>query len=140
MIGIIVAAHGRLATELVQTAELILGPLPQAAACNISPALSPQAMEDELLKLVRTLDQGDGVLVLSDLIGGTPCTRSMALCQHARVEVLAGVNLPMVLKADSLRRTRPLREAAQALAEAAKGSIRWVTEASVTTPAAHPAG
>jgi PTS system mannose-specific IIA component len=86
-------------------------------------------MEVELKKAILQLDQGQGVLVLADLIGGTPCTRSMALCREARLEVVTGVNLPMVLKAHSLRSTRPLRELASALVESARGSVRWATEA-----------
>lgn len=128
MIGIVVAAHGHLATELIATAELIMGHLPQVAGCDISPSLSPQAMEDEMLRAVQAVEDGDGVLVLSDLIGGTPCTRSMALCQRARLEVLTGVNLPMLLKAHSLRKTVSLRELAQQVVESVRGSIRWVTE------------
>jgi PTS system mannose-specific IIA component len=129
MIGIIVATHGRLATELVATAELILGPLPRVAGFNVSPALSPQAMEEELLRIVSELDEGDGVLVLADLLGGTPCTRSLALCQRARLEVVTGVSLPMLLKACALRSSRSLRELAQHVVESGRSAIRWVTEA-----------
>lgn len=139
MIGIIVAAHGRLATELIATAELILGALPRVAACNVSPALSPQAMEEELHHAVQALDEGEGVLVLSDLVGGTPCTRSMALCQKARVEVLTGVNLPMLLKAHSLRSRLALRPLAQQVTESASSAIRWVTEHVAVTRSDLPA-
>lgn len=126
MIGIVVAAHGNLATELVATAELIVGELPLVAGCNISPSLSAQAMEEELERTVQRVDQGDGVLILADLLGGTPCTRGMALCRKARIEVLTGVNLPMILKAHSLRASRSLAELAPELVEAARGSVRWV--------------
>ena len=129
MVGIVIAAHGHLASELLATAELIVGELQGVIGCNISPALSPQAMEEELQRAVRVVDQGEGVLVLADLIGGTPCTRSMALCRKARLEVITGVNLPMVLKAHSLRQTRSLRDLAPLLVEAVRGSVRWVTEA-----------
>lgn len=139
MIGIIVAAHGRLATELVATAELILGSIPRCVACNISPGLSPQAMEEELHRAVQSVDDGEGALVLSDLIGGTPCTRSMALCQKARLEVLTGVSVPMLLKAHSLRVAgRPLQEVAQLLVEATRASVRWVTEGTTPRAAAAP--
>ncbi len=134
MIGIVIAAHGHLATELLATAELIIGELPQVKACNVGPALSAQAMEASLAEIAREVDTGDGVLVLADLLGGTPCTRSMALCQKQRLEVVSGVNLPMLLKAHSLRQTRPLREVAEQVVESVRASIRWVTE-SVTAPA-----
>lgn len=128
MVGIVVAAHGQLASELIATGQLIVGELPQVIGCNISPVLSAQAMEDELERAVVQVDRGAGVLVLADLIGGTPCTRSMALCRKARLEVVTGVNLPMLLKAHSLRQGRDLRELVPLLVEAVRGSIRWVTE------------
>lgn len=134
MVGIVIAAHGHLASELLATAELIVGELQGVIGCNISPALSPQAMEEQLQRAVRVVDQGEGVLVLADLIGGTPCTRSMALCRKARLEVITGVNLPMVLKAHSLRPTRSLRELAPLLVEAVRGSVRWVTESEQAQP------
>lgn len=128
MIGIVVAAHGHLATELIATAELIIGELPNVTGCNISPALSPQGMEEELQRAVARVEQGDGVVILADLLGGTPCTRSMALCKKARLEVVTGANLPMVLKAHSLRKSHALRELAAQLVDSVRGSIRWVTD------------
>ena len=128
MIGIIVAAHGQLATELIATAELIVGELPNITGCNINPTLSPLGMEEELERAVARVEQGDGVVILADLLGGTPCTRSMALCQKVRVEVVTGVNLPMVLKAHSLRKNHSLRELARQLVDSVRGSIRWVSD------------
>lgn len=134
MVGIVIAAHGQLATELIATAELIVGGLPGVTGCNIAPSLSPQEMEEELARALRLVDRGEGVLVLADLIGGTPCTRSLALCRRARLEVVTGVNLPMVLKAHSLRQTLGLRELAPLLVEGTRSSIRWVTEAEQQPP------
>jgi PTS system mannose-specific IIA component len=128
MIGIIVAAHGHLATELIATAELIVGELPNVTGCNISPALSPQGMEEELERAVARVEQGEGVVILADLLGGTPCSRSMALCHKVRVEVVTGANLPMVLKAHSLRKTHSLRELARQLVDSVRSSIRWVSD------------
>lgn len=134
MIGIVVAAHGRLATELVETAALIIGDLPHVRAVNVSPGQSPLALEESLREVIRELDDGDGVLLLADLIGGSPCNKSMALCRITQAEVLTGVNLPMLLKAHSLRRTHGLRALSQQLVEASRASVRWVTEE--TRPAA----
>jgi mannose PTS system EIIA component len=130
MIGIVVAAHGHLAREMLATAELILGELPNATACDVSPGLSTQELEQQLARAVASVEAGDGVLVLSDLIGGTPCTRSMALCQKARrLEVLTGLNVPMIIKAHALRSAgRTLREVAGQVVEAARNSVRWATE------------
>lgn len=138
MIGIIVAAHGRLASELIATGELIIGALPRVQACNVSPSLSPEAMEEELYLAVKQVEEGDGVLVLADLVGGTPCTRSMALCEKANLEVISGVNLPMLLKASSLRATRSLQELAQQVVESSRSSIRRVTEPGLGPRAPQP--
>ncbi len=137
MVGIVVAAHGHLASEVIASAELILGPLPLVASCNIGPALSPEALEAELEKAVRQVDGDSGVLVLTDLLGGTPCTRSMALCRKHRLEVISGVNLPMLIKANSLRKANDLsaREVASQLIAAVRASICWVTEDAREEPA-----
>jgi PTS system mannose-specific IIA component len=103
MIGIVVAAHGRLAQELVETGAQIVGPLPQVTACSVPPSASPDELRTKLLECIATVDTGDGVLVLADLFGGSPCTQSVALCQKKNLEVITGFNLPMLIKASSLR-------------------------------------
>jgi PTS system mannose-specific IIA component len=103
MIGIVVAAHGRLAQELVETGAQIVGPLPQVAACSVSPGAGPEELRSKLEETIGSVDTGDGVLVLADLFGGSPCTQSMALCQKKNIEIITGFNLPMLLKASTLR-------------------------------------
>ncbi len=103
MVGLVIAAHGHLAKELVVTAEQIVGPLASTATCSIEPGASPEVIREEMRKAVCAVDTGDGVLVLADLFGGTPCNLSLTLTRERRLEVLTGVNLPMVLKANSLR-------------------------------------
>jgi mannose PTS system EIIA component len=104
MVGLVVAAHGRLAQELVATAEQIMGAMPEVATVSIEPGTSPEDIRAQMRAAVKELDHGEGVLVLADLFGGTPCKESLLLCQKANVEVLAGVNLPMLMKAASLRK------------------------------------
>lgn len=119
MVGLVVATHGRLADEMVQTAEQIVGPLTAVATCSIEPGASPEAIHAQLDAAVSGVDQGQGVIVLADLIGGTPCNQSLMLCSRHRLEVVTGVNLPMLIKANSLRQgegVMPLRELALALA------------------------
>lgn len=104
MIGILVASHGRLADEMLNTARQIVGDVPCAAAFSIPQGQSSEDIRSQLQQAVRTLDAGEGVLVFADLFGGTPCNQSLALCQQAHIEVLTGVNLPMLVKANSLRK------------------------------------
>lgn len=103
MIGVVVATHGRLAQEMLSTAEQIIGPLTQIVACTVEPGSSADMLRDKLHEAMRQVDTGDGVLVLADLFGGSPCQQSVALCSKANLEVVTGVNLPMVIKASSLR-------------------------------------
>ncbi|MBI3180546.1 MAG: PTS sugar transporter subunit IIA [Myxococcales bacterium] len=103
MVGLLVAAHGRLAEELVATAELIVGKLPGVATCSVAPGVSAEGIREEVRSALRAVDTGEGVLVLADLFGGTPCTQALALSGQHQVEVVTGVNLPMLLKANALR-------------------------------------
>jgi PTS system mannose-specific IIA component len=124
MVGLVVASHGRLADELVATAEQIVGTLPAIATCSIEPGASPEAIREQLHTAVDSVDSGEGVIVLADLFGGTPCKESLMLCADRALEVVAGVNLPMLLKASSLREeVLPLPELAQALATHAQRNI-----------------
>ncbi|MFY1830650.1 PTS sugar transporter subunit IIA [Myxococcus fulvus] len=103
MVGLVVASHGRLAEELVSTAEQIVGKLPAVATCNIEPGTPVEELRAKMKQAVSRVDTGDGVIILADLFGGTPCKESLMMCQRMNLEVLAGVNLPMLLKANSLR-------------------------------------
>jgi PTS system mannose-specific IIA component len=103
MVGLVVASHGRLAEELVSTAEQIVGKLPAVATCNIEPGTPVEELRAKMKQAVARVDEGEGVIILADLFGGTPCKESLMMCQRMNLEVLAGVNLPMLLKANSLR-------------------------------------
>jgi PTS system mannose-specific IIA component len=124
MVGLVVASHGRLAEELVATAEQIVGKLPSVATCNIEPGTSVEDLRAQMKQAVARVDAGDGVIVLADLFGGTPCKESLMMCQRGNLEVLAGVNLPMLIKANSLRGEElPLAEMATLLASYGQRNI-----------------
>lgn len=97
MVGLVVATHGRLGEELVRTAEQIVGPLAQARPLSISAASSMEAAREDLRGAIRAVDDGDGVLVLTDMLGGTPANLALTFLDE-KIEVLTGVNLPMLLK------------------------------------------
>jgi len=129
MVGLVVASHGRLAEELVATAEQIVGKLPAVATCNIEPGTSVEDLRAKMKQAVARVDSGDGVIVMADLFGGTPCKESLMMCQRGNLEVLAGVNLPMIIKANSLRSEElPLAEMARALASASQRTITCASE------------
>ena len=97
MFGLVVATHGRLAEELVATAEGIVGPIANVVASHVAPAASAVEIGAQLRDAVVSVDQGQGVLILADLLGGSPCAQSLPLCAQRQVEVVTGVNLPMLL-------------------------------------------
>ncbi|MFO0598731.1 MAG: PTS sugar transporter subunit IIA [Myxococcaceae bacterium] len=129
MIGIVVASHGRLGEEVLVTARDIVGELPAMTSCSVAPGVSAEALRDTIRQAVARVDSGEGVVVLADLVGGSPCTQSLTLCQQARLEVVTGFNLPMVLKANSLRKScASLADLARELAASGQRAIACVTE------------
>ena len=97
MIGLVVATHGRLGDELLRTAEGIVGSIPAARTVSLSADKPMEAARVELDEAIRQVDAGEGTLVLTDMFGGTPANLSLAFLDR-RVEVVTGVNLPMLLK------------------------------------------
>ncbi len=131
MVGLVVASHGRLAEELIATARQIVGELTQVASCSVDTSASPEDIRLQLRNAVKQVDTGDGVIVFADLIGGSPCTQSLSLCRVNRMEVLTGVNLPMLLKANTLRGVQPsasLEVMAHQLAQYGQKNITCATD------------
>jgi mannose PTS system EIIA component len=129
MVGLVIATHGHLAQELVSTAEQIVGAIPNVATCSIEPGAAPDDIRSQMQQAIGNVEAGDGVIVLADLVGGTPCNQSLMLCQKHHLEVLTGVNLPMLLKAQSLRQgSLPLPELALQLAAYGQRNIVCATE------------
>jgi PTS system mannose-specific IIA component len=97
MIGIVVVAHAGLAMELLRAAEMIVGPIEGAAAVEIKPDDSADAIRDALATAIGSVS-AEGVIVMTDMFGGTPSNMSLSFLEENRVEVLTGVNLPMLIK------------------------------------------
>jgi PTS system mannose-specific IIA component len=130
MIGIVVASHGQLAAEFLSTAKQIVGDIPRVATCSVLPGTSSEALKAEIQRCVQSVDEGQGALVLADLIGGSPCMQSLSLCQQSKLEVVTGVNLPMLLKAASLRLTDvSLHELAVQLTQYGQKNITCASDA-----------
>lgn len=130
MVGIVIATHGHLAEELCATARQIVGELSAVATCSVDQGASPEAYQAQIRAAVKSVDQGEGVIVFADLVGGSPCTQSLSLCQQAQLEVITGVNLPMLLKANTLRSgfTGSLAELASQLCTFGQRTITCATE------------
>lgn len=121
MIGIVVVTHGQLARELVAAAEMIIGDIPNVTAVSIGWHEGPEDAEREIEQAIRRVESGKGTVVLTDMFGGTPSNLSLTFLEKGRVEVVTGVNLPMLIRLASLREEEEgddLREvAAQAMRE-----------------------
>jgi PTS system mannose-specific IIA component len=102
MVGLVVATHGKLAEELLRTAEGIVGPLGQCEAVSVAASSSMDDARARLADAVHRVDAGDGVLVLTDMFGGTPANLALTFLDE-KVEVITGVNLPMILKLATAR-------------------------------------
>jgi mannose PTS system EIIA component len=104
MLGLVVATHGRLAEEMLRTAEAIVGKLEQCEAVSLGAgATSMEDARTHLAEAIARLDTGDGVLVLTDMFGGTPANLALTFLDGEKVEVVTGVNLPMLLKLATAR-------------------------------------
>jgi len=97
-IGVVVVTHGQLATELLNAAEMIVGDLPRFAAVSIGWHDDVNVAREAIQRAVSRVDQGAGVLLLTDMFGGTPSNLGLSLLEAGRVEVVTGVNLPMLIK------------------------------------------
>ena len=123
MIGLLIVTHGSLGQEILKTAEFIIGVLEGCLTVSIDSARSPEFLRESVGTAIRALDKGAGVLVLTDMFGGTPSNISLSFLEEGRVEILSGVNLPMLLKAVQLREKSALSEAAQSVGEYGRKSI-----------------
>jgi len=127
MIGVVVATHGKLAEEMIRTAETVVGPLEQVAPVSI--VASAPDMRSDLKSAIQRVDQGEGVLLLTDLLGGTPTNLCVSFLMERKVEVVTGVNLPMLLKLSGLRGSgKGIAQIAHDLAEAGQRSIGHVSD------------
>ena len=102
MVGLVVATHGRLAEELLRTAEGIVGPLEQCEAVSVAAGVSMEEARARLAEAVKRVDSGDGTLILTDMFGGTPANLALTFLDE-KVEVVTGVNLPMIVKLATAR-------------------------------------
>ena len=122
VVGIIIVAHADYASALLRTTELIIGPLADCTSISVDVACDVSGTVQRLNDAALLLDKGAGVLILTDMFGGTPSNLSLALLNTHNVEVVTGVNLPMLIKAFSVR-ALPLKELAELVGEAGRQGI-----------------
>ncbi|MEK7821013.1 MAG: PTS sugar transporter subunit IIA [Pseudomonadota bacterium] len=128
MIGIVLVTHGHLAVALAAALEHVVGPQTQIAAVCIDPDDDMERRRAEILDAVARNDTGDGVVVLTDMFGGTPSNLAISIMEKAKVEIIAGVNLPMLIKLASARKTESLSAAALSAQEAGRKYINIASQ------------
>jgi len=133
MIGIIVVAHGRLAQALAETAEMIVGPVDGFKECSFCQGTDVDKLRKMLKTSIKEVNKGQGVILLTDMFGGTPSNISLSFLEDAKVEVITGVNLPMVITALTKREGKNIKELAQILKEHGSNNINIASEILATT-------
>ncbi|MBB3971420.1 PTS sugar transporter subunit IIA [Hansschlegelia beijingensis] len=123
MIGLVLVTHGRLACEFRSALEHVVGPQQQIATITIDPEDDMELRRGDILAAVREVDSGDGVAVLTDMFGGTPSNLAISCMDGRKVEVIAGINLPMLIKLASVRSDLPLDAAVVQAQEAGRKYI-----------------
>ena len=123
MIGMVLVTHGRLADELVAALEHVVGPQPAVSTVCIGPEDDMEQRRRDILESVGKVDDGAGVVVLTDMFGGTPSNLAISIMDKAKVEVIAGVNLPMLIKLASVRHHETLADAVASAQEAGRKYI-----------------
>ena len=125
MIGVVIVTNGQLATELLNAAETIVGDLPHFAAVSIGWYEETHDAREEIARAIARVQQGQGVLILTDMFDGTPSNLAMSFLGQEAVEVVTGVNLPMLVKLANMPEQSDLLGVARELREHGRGAI-WV--------------
>ncbi len=128
MIGLVLVTHGNLADEFVAAMQHVVGKQEQIATVCIGPEDDMEMRRDEILKKVEDVNDGNGVVVLTDMFGGTPSNLAISIMDRAKVEILAGVNLPMLIKIASLRKEKDLKNTVEGAQEAGKKYINVASQ------------
>jgi PTS system mannose-specific IIA component len=127
LVGVVVVSHCRVAEEMVRATEQITGPLQACKALSFQAGQAVEEMVKQLREAVKEVDQGKGVLILTDLFGGTPANISLSLL-GPKIEVVCGMNLPMLIKFAGCRKDQPLAEVAVLVKEYGRRHISLASE------------
>ncbi len=128
MIGLVLVTHGRLAAEFRAAMEHVVGPQDNMEAISIGPDDDMEQRRTDILTAIERADTGNGVILLTDMFGGTPSNLAISVMDNANVEVIAGVNLPMLIKLASVRSEASLEDA---IAQAQDAGRKYINVASM---------
>ena len=128
MIGLVLVTHGRLASEFIIAMEHVVGPQQRIEAICIGPEDDMEARRNDIAAAIAKVDEGGGVIILTDLFGGTPSNLAISLMKSNKVEVIAGVNLPMLIRLEGARKNMDVKTAVAAAREAGRKYISVASE------------
>ena len=128
MVGILVITHYNLGTELVAAADMMGGKIDGIQAISVDPRKDTDKLRKEISTAIKRLDNGEGVLIITDMFGGTPSNLSLSFLEEGKVEVLTGVNLPMLIKLSTYREDKTLNELAMQLKSFGQKNINLASE------------
>lgn len=111
VIALVIVTHGQLGQEFINVLNHVMGPQEKVAAFALEPKDTPAQRYQDLVSLVESLQSKEGVIVLTDMFGGTPSNMALMLQDQPNLEIIAGINLPLLLKLATVRTTMPLKEA-----------------------------
>jgi len=123
MIGILIVSHGRLAEALISSVQFLVGNLQRVKGISIWPRDRKEEVKDRIQKGISEVNDGDGVVILTDVLGGTPTNLSLSILEDENVEVVTGVNMPMLLTLSSYRKGKSLREICRLVKKSGRRSI-----------------
>ncbi|MBV8801269.1 MAG: PTS sugar transporter subunit IIA [Alphaproteobacteria bacterium] len=124
MIGIVLVTHGRLGHEIIAAMEHMVGPQSQLRAISIGPEDDVERRQREIAAAAKSVDTGSGTVLVTDMYGGTPCNLALTLLERGKIEVLAGANLPSLIKLADIRGKVPLEQAVKDAIEAGRKYMR----------------
>ncbi len=128
MIGVVLVTHGRLADELKSATEHVVGPQTLFRTVCIGPQDDMEVRREDILDAIKAVDVGEGVILLTDMFGGTPSNLAISLLEEGRVEVVAGLNLPMLVKLVRVRKESNLHKCAAAAQDAGRKYINIASQ------------
>jgi PTS system mannose-specific IIA component len=128
MVGVLVVTHGGVASELVKAVRRIVGEVDNLHSVSIGWDDDVEQARRQILESIHKVDKGDGVLILTDMFGGTPTNLSLSFLEQGKVEIITGVNLPMLIKFYNLKNKSDIREVAQKVKEQGQKSIYVATD------------
>jgi PTS system mannose-specific IIA component len=128
MVGGVIVSHGQLGKELIATAEMIVGKIPNITSVSIDVTSDVETSREQIRQAIKSVNSGTGVVIFTDMFGGTPSNISLSFLDEANIEVITGVNLAMLLQLSTSNKAEPFKQIVQSLHQRGKENIHIASE------------